>query len=101
MSRFQSWKEFLISYIGKVVWKINDPLCGLKGYKIDSIKKLKLHSYCSIGTEILSRSIRNGLKITEYDIKLIQRNDKSRIGNNDFKTNLKFILCFLNNFIKN
>ena len=50
--RHQRFSESLFAFIGKILWFIADPLCGMKGYRLSHLKRLgHFDSYKSIGTE--------------------------------------------------
>lgn len=73
--------EIIFAVFAKLLWSIKDPLCGMKMYKIETIKKLNyLNTYNSIGTEIMFRSIKNGAKHISLDIGVSKRLGRSRIG---------------------
>ncbi len=77
----QRFSETLFSWIGKIFWNIEDPLCGMKGYKLANFKNLKFfNSYHSIGTEYVIRCARTGLEIKNIPIPTRPRNGKSRFG---------------------
>lgn len=79
--RFQRFSEKLFSILSKRLWGISDPLCGMKGYNLSKLKYLgSLHSYTSIGTELLIRAVRSEWKISQIPIHTVDRKDQSRFG---------------------
>ncbi len=51
--RFQRISETLFAFVARTLWRIADPLCGMKGYKLSKLKTIdQLHTYPSIGTEL-------------------------------------------------
>jgi len=87
--RRQRWSEALFCAIGRVVWGLHDPLCGMKGYRLGVLAKVDdLNTYASIGTELALRLIRSGVRITQPKIKTRQRDGVSRFGGG-IKANLR------------
>lgn len=81
--------EIIFGWIGNLLWKIEDPLCGLKGYKIELFdSKGHFDSYGSIGTELLLYASKNNKKIDHIPITTFPRQDKPRFGS-VLKSNLK------------
>ena len=78
----QRWSEVLFSCISLLLWKINDPLCGMKGYRIQLFKNLhSLDSYNSIGTELLIRALKSNFDVRQVFVPTIPRIGNSRFGN--------------------
>tara|TARA_B100001057_G_C22781576_1_gene923856 strand:+ start:441 stop:1118 length:678 start_codon:yes stop_codon:yes gene_type:complete len=76
------YSESLFASITKYYFSLNDPFCGLKLYKLDSIRNLlPFDSYNLIGAELLFRSHRNRLKIDQMPISVKRRSGVSRFGN--------------------
>ena len=98
----QRFSEKIFSFFFFFLYKISDPLCWFKAYKVSFLKTIKtINSYNSIGTEILLNGIKKKKLIKEVKIKLSKRNDKSRFGNfivsnfriiNSLLKGLKFII---------
>lgn len=79
--RFQRFSETLFSILAKRIWGISDPLCGLKGYRLSKLRSVdSLHSYSSIGTELVIRAVRSGWNIRQIPITTHDRKDQSRFG---------------------
>lgn len=79
--RFQRFSEVIFSWFGKQVWKISDPLCGMKAYRLAHLEKLGyFDSYKSIGTEYSIRCANAGLKIVNIPVTTAGRVGKSRFG---------------------
>tara|TARA_B100000963_G_scaffold361969_2_gene401430 strand:- start:991 stop:1659 length:669 start_codon:yes stop_codon:yes gene_type:complete len=99
--RMQRYSEYLIGFIGSLFWGIKDPLCGLKGYDLKALEISNLYSYESIGTELAVTMVKSGRKFSQFDIETCNRfYGQSTFGGNSFKTNVRFLKCFMNNFIK-
>ena len=78
----QRFSEKIFSFLFFSLYKISDPLCGFKAYKVSFLKNIKnINSYNSIGTEILLNAIKKKKLIKEVKIKLSKRNNKPRFGN--------------------
>jgi len=79
--RHQRFSETLFSIFAKRIWGISDPLCGMKGYRLSKLRSVdSLHSYSSIGTELLIRAVRSGWSIKQIPVSTRDRNDQSRFG---------------------
>lgn len=95
---FQRWSEHLCALIGRVVWKISDPLCGLKAYRLEMLKNIELKTFDSIATELVIRMIKGKKRVFEIPITTKKRDGESKFGNNSFKTNVFIWKSFLKNF---
>lgn len=79
--RHQRFSESVFSATGMFLWGIADPLCGLKGYRIDRLRSfIGLCTYASIGTEIALRAARSGWRIAQVPICTSSRKGVSRFG---------------------
>lgn len=77
----QRWAEIVFSAVSIAVWHIQDPLCGMKGYRLELLKKAStFDTYGSIGTEFLIRAFRSGCAIHELCIDTAARLGNSRFG---------------------
>lgn len=73
--------EHLFGMISSFVFKIQDPLCGMKGYNSDMYKKYGFFDKNKmIGTELLAYALRDNLPIKEVSINVFKRKSKSRFG---------------------
>lgn len=93
------WSEYLISIMGGIIWNISDPFCGLKGYNLRFIKKIPLYTRPSIGTEIAVKIAKSKQPLKNLSIEVLERDDESRIGRNNLKTNFYFLKCFMRNLL--
>lgn len=92
--------EKVFAWIGKLLWKIDDPLCGLKGYKIDLFDSNgHFDSYSSIGTELLLYASKNKKKIVHIPVTTFPRQDKPRFGS-VLGSNLKIFRSLVLAFFK-
>ena len=87
----QRYSALIFGCVTKFIFDIDDPLCGMKAYKIDVYEELgHFDSYTSIGTElVLYAAIRN-YKIAQISCPTAFRQDKPRFGNS-LSANLRII----------
>ena len=79
--RYQRVSEKIFSVLAKWLWGIEDPLCGMKGYRLSKLERLQsLSSYPSIGTELAIRGARSGWNIHQVAVSTCDRNGTSRFG---------------------
>ena len=76
------FSEVLFGIVSYFAWGISDPLCGMKGYRIDLLRSLGGYcTYESIGTEITIRSLIKRKHVQEVDILISDRSSgNSRFG---------------------
>ena len=64
-----------------MLWGIDDPLCGMKGYRMDVYRKLgHFDSYGSIGTELAIYGVRSGYSFVQVPVATRDRTGESRFG---------------------
>jgi glycosyltransferase involved in cell wall biosynthesis len=91
----QRFAEHIFAWIARAIWGIRDPLCGLKGYRIDVYIELgHFDSYESIGTELAIFAAKNKKKIEQIQFNTRTRIDLPRFGTS-FITNLKILRACL------
>jgi len=79
--RRQRVAEHIFSWVGSLKWRIQDPLCGMKAYRIVVYLELgHFDSYGSIGTELTIYAARNGKRIVQVPVATRVRRDESRFG---------------------
>jgi glycosyltransferase involved in cell wall biosynthesis len=79
--KHQRYAEVIFSLVGKYFWGINDPLCGMKGYRLKLLSELGyFDSYKSIGTEYAIRSAKLGYIIEQVPLETRERRGTSRFG---------------------
>ena len=77
----QRWTETLFSILAWARFRIRDPLCGLKGYRISAYEKLgHFDSYASIGTELTLFAASRGMALAQLPIVTRQRSGAPRFG---------------------
>ena len=93
--------EKIIKFFFSIILKIEDPLSGLKGYKINLLKKYDFKDWDgTYGSGILIFGQSKNYKISKINININKRKDPSRIGNN-FLLNLSILRLLLILFSKN
>lgn len=93
--RHQRWSESLFAFVGKYLWKLDDPLCGMKGYRIELLRKsIPLLTYRSVGTELALRAARSQCKVVQVPIATRKRSGESRFGRG-LKANLVIFKALL------
>lgn len=79
--RYQRISEYVFSWIALRKWGIQDPLCGLKAYKLDLYRELgHFDSYSSVGTELAIHAARNLKSIAQVAVRTRNRMGASRFG---------------------
>ena len=81
-NRKQRVLEGIFGVVGKILFNIGDPLCGVKGYRLSKVLfDGEFNTYKSTGTELLFRARNKKLKILEVKIKIKPRlSGSSRFG---------------------
>ena len=89
--RRQRWAETLFSLTAKKLWNIDDPLCGMKAYRLDLLRAAgRFDTYSSIGTEFCIRAARSGCVIHQVQVTTFSRIGASRFGGG-LRPNLRII----------
>lgn len=79
--RYQRFAEFLFSFVSRVLWKIEDPLCGMKGYRLERIRQSgHFDTYRSVGTEFVLKAARKKWRIDQIPVPTNERKGPSRFG---------------------
>ena len=95
---FQRIGEAIFSLYSRARFRIYDPLCGMKAYRIKLYKQLgHFDSYESIGTELTIYAARNNFKVKQLDIPVLPREGTSKFGN-QLKGNYKIIKALIKTF---
>lgn len=96
----QRVSESIFSFFCYLRFQIRDPLCGMKGYNLDSYKELgHFDSYNSIGTELLLFMCKKRKKKTQIMINQNKRIGRSKLGSN-IKINFKIFRSMIIAFYK-
>lgn len=79
--RRQRFAEHVFAWLGKRLWGIEDPLCGMKGYRTRLYSELgHFDAYGSIGTELSIYAARRGYAIVQLPVKTRDRVGAPRFG---------------------
>ena len=74
--------EILFSAVSYIFWGIRDPMCGMKGFNLKKISKIKdKFTSKTFATEILFKLLKIQNSIAQIPIKVKKRRDKSKVGN--------------------
>ena len=85
------FSEKLLTTYGKYKYNIQDPLCGIKLYRISACKHLLPFDTCNlVGMEMAFKMIEDGKRVLEQNISITKRNDNSRYGSS-FRGELNII----------
>lgn len=89
--KMQRWSETLFSIISRVLWRVRDPLCGMKGYRTSIwLSHRSFDTYGSCGTELMLKAIRSGVSVKECAVDVLPREGESRFGMG-FSANLRIV----------
>ena len=78
--KLQRIGEYMFAYVGKLVWGISDPLCGMKAYSKQCFDFKVKNQFDSIGTKYAINAVNHGLVVTQIDIITKDRSDIPRFG---------------------
>jgi len=93
--RPQRFAEALLAYYFRRRFGINDPLCGMKGYRIELFRENGAFDHVgSIGTELMFNSVRRGHRYREIEVSGRKRRDTPRFGRS-FKANCRIGLALV------
>jgi glycosyltransferase involved in cell wall biosynthesis len=94
-SKVERFGEKFFLFFSKIIWNLNDPVCGLKGFSYSFLKKNFSHfKFDSINTELLIKGRKISSRINQVPIKNISRKDSSRFGEG-IKANIIIITTLL------
>jgi glycosyltransferase involved in cell wall biosynthesis len=79
--RRQRWAETAFAVVTRVLWGIEDPLCGMKGYRVGVYRRLgHFASYDSIGTELMLFAAKTRMRIVQVPVRTRERIGEPRFG---------------------
>jgi len=90
--------ERIMSLFFKIIWGVSDPLCGLKGYRLDFCKKNAIKickTFDSIGTEIMLNYLTHHAITLEMKVKINDRRDTPRFGS-AWRVNVRILKSMTN-----
>ena len=89
--RLQRVGETIFAACTQRLWKVSDPLCGMKGYSMELYRQAGAFDTCqSIGSELALRSVSRGCKFVQMPIITRDRADAPRFGRR-FAANYKIL----------
>jgi glycosyltransferase involved in cell wall biosynthesis len=98
--RHQRFAESLFALVGQWMWGVQDPLCGMKGYRLKLLAQAgHFDSYQSIGTEFTLRAARSGFRIVQVPVPTRERMGVSRFGSG-FRANWKILRALVYGLFK-
>ena len=73
--------ELAFQVVARRLYGLQDPLCGMKGYRMSFFRDLgHFDSYRSIGTELMLYCVRNGARLAQIPVPTKPRVGQARIG---------------------
>jgi glycosyltransferase involved in cell wall biosynthesis len=79
--RRQRFAETLFSWVSRIMWGIEDPLCGMKAYRLVHLRAAgHFDTYRSTGTELMVRIAKSKCRIAQVPMKTLDRPGASRFG---------------------
>jgi glycosyltransferase involved in cell wall biosynthesis len=79
--RTQRISERLFAVVARNCWSIEDPLCGMKGYRLAKFAHAaRFDRYQSIGTHYALVAARSGLRIAQIPVPIAPRTGTPRFG---------------------
>jgi glycosyltransferase involved in cell wall biosynthesis len=93
--RQQRLAEHVFAWVAQSVWKVADPLCGMKGYRMALYQRCgHFDSFRSIGTELALRSLARGARVAQMPVLTRERRDAPRFASR-FRANGKILRALL------
>ena len=78
--KFQRTGEKIFASVSKVLWGIEDPLCGMKGYSRRCFNLKIDNKFDSIGTKYFINAVKHGYDFSQVHIITRERPDQPRFG---------------------
>jgi glycosyltransferase involved in cell wall biosynthesis len=92
--RQQRFAEALFARFGWWAWRLRDPLCGMKGYRMSVYRMHGCFDSCrSIGTELAISAAVRRLDVRQVPIQTRGRTDRARFGN--IRGNIRILRALL------
>lgn len=84
--------EKIFAFYTKIFFRIRDPLCGLKAYRIEAYDAVgHFDTVSSIGTQLMIEAIKKGFKPAFVPIHIQERQDTSRFYKKRLRANYKIL----------
>jgi glycosyltransferase involved in cell wall biosynthesis len=88
--------ERLSRLVGRCLWGLNDPMCGLKGYRLSWLKRYgNFDTYSSVGTELALKMVLDGALLYQLNIAVRPRIGTQPRFDRPLKANLKILRALL------
>jgi len=79
--RLQRFGEHAFAWFGKRLWRIDDPLCGMKAYRLGLLAEYgPFDTVKAVGAEFAIRLARNGVSVSQVPVFTRERIGRSRYG---------------------
>lgn len=79
--RKQRFSEHLFAAVTTLLYGIRDPLCGMKGYRMELYRRLgHFDAYGSIGTELALFAVKNGERFVQVEVPTFDRQGTPRFA---------------------
>jgi len=89
--RMQRFGEVVFSIVGRILWGIKDPMCGVKAYSAHCLQNVISKSeFDSIGTKYAVEAVRRGYKFAQLPVSTHRRTDSPRFGSG-MRVNLRIL----------
>jgi len=99
-SKRQRLAEHIFAYYTNHYFGIKDPLCGMKAYRLLVYKALDhFDSFESIGTELTIFAAKNGFRMSQININVLDRQGSSRFGK-IFSANYRILRAMILSVLK-
>jgi glycosyltransferase involved in cell wall biosynthesis len=93
--RMQRLGEIVFALVSRPIWGIADPLCGMKGYRVQQyLRAGAFDTFGSIGTELAVRVVASGGRYREIPLITRIRQDAPRFGRR-FSGNARILRALL------
>lgn len=98
--KLQRISEKVFSKVSKKIWRISDPLCGMKGYRMSLyLERGAFDTYKSVGTELAIYAASKRKVIKELEIITRDRVGVSRFGGT-LKANARILMSLVRGLVR-
>lgn len=92
---YARFAELVIGQYFNLFFKVKDPLCGMKSYKLESYRRIGFFdSQRLVGSELLLRCLKMGDRVIQVPVPIHEREDKPRFGST-WKANIKILKALI------
>lgn len=94
--RKQRVGEKVFAVVGNLLWGMQDPLCGMKAYKVSALYGLhRLEGFDSVGTKFAINAVREGARLAQIAISTTPRCESTSRFGAGLKPNIRIISALL------